>query len=56
MKSYLDNKTIDNLYNNAQSQKDIHYIFTFNITHIYINSNDIVPLVKCNKCDKNDKK
>ena len=49
MKSYLDNKTIDNLYN--KTHLDEYFIFTFNITHMYINSNDVLPLVKCNKCE-----
>ena len=49
MKSYLDNKTIDNLY--SKTHLDEYFIFTFNITHMYINSINILPLVKCNKCE-----
>jgi len=31
-----------------------NYIFTFNISNIYITSNSLIPLVKCNRCELTD--
>jgi len=48
MKSYLDRHTLDNLYKKIANNK---YIFTFNISNIYLGNTSLLPLVKCNKCD-----
>ena len=48
MKSYLDKHTLDNLYKKIANSK---YIFTFNISNIYLGNISLLPLVKCNKCD-----
>ena len=48
MKSYLDKKSLDNLYNNNNNNNKT-YIFTFNITNIYLSNSNLLPLVKCNK-------
>ena len=50
MKSYLDNLFIKEIENNKNDDK---YIFTFNISNIYFsNKNNLLPLVKCNRCEK----
>ena len=50
MKSYLDNEIIKEIENNKNDSK---YIFTFNISNIYFsNKNNLLPLVKCNRCEK----
>jgi hypothetical protein len=49
MKSYLDNVIIDMLESKIDDKK---YVFTFNISNIYFsNNNNLLPLVKCNKCE-----
>jgi hypothetical protein len=49
MKSYLDKFIIDELENKIEDNK---YIFTFNISNIYFsNNNNLLPLVKCNRCE-----
>ena len=49
MKSYLDPTIITKLENNKEN---INYNFTFNISNIYFsNNNNLLPLVKCNKCE-----
>jgi len=48
MKSYLDKQTLDILYKKLQN---IKYIFTFNISNIYLGSVSLIPLIKCNKCE-----
>ena len=49
MKSYLDPNIITKLENNKDT---INYNFTFNISNIYFsNNNNLLPLVKCNKCE-----
>jgi len=49
MKSYLDNEIIKEIENNKNDSK---YIFTFNISNIYFsNKNNLLPLVKCNRCE-----
>ena len=51
MKSYLDKLIIDELENN-NIENNKQYIFTFNISNIYFsNNNNLLPLVKCNKCE-----
>ena len=49
MKSYIDAKSIVNLYKNQHTNSK--YVFTFNITNIYCSNINLLPLVKCNKCD-----
>jgi len=53
MKSYLDNVIIDMLDNKVVNVIDNKkYVFTFNISNIYFsNNNNLLPLVKCNKCE-----
>ena len=53
MKSYLDNFIIDMLDTKIDNTlDDKKYIFTFNISNIYFsNNNNLLPLVKCNKCE-----
>jgi hypothetical protein len=48
MKSYLDRNTISML-----EQKHIGkiYMLTFNISNIYFGISNLVPLVKCNRCE-----
>ena len=49
MKSYLDKIMINELENKIEDKK---YIFTFNISNIYFsNNNNLLPLVKCNRCE-----
>ena len=49
MKSYLDKFIINELFNKIENKK---YIFTFNISNIYFsNNNNLLPLVKCNRCE-----
>jgi small nuclear ribonucleoprotein (snRNP)-like protein len=47
-KSYLDNKSINELKNNKNTNKK--YELTFNISNIYYGKNTLIPLIKCNKC------
>ena len=50
MKSYIDKQIIDTLENNSNLNNK--YIFTFNISNIYFsNNNNLLPLVKCNRCE-----
>ena len=52
MKSYLDNFIINMIDNKVNNIDDKKFIFTFNISNIYFsNSNNLLPLVKCNKCE-----
>ena len=53
MKSYLDNAIIDMLDSKIETPlDDKKYVFTFNISNIYFsNNNNLLPLVKCNKCE-----
>jgi hypothetical protein len=48
-KSYLDRKTLDDLKKSTSSKK---YIITFNISNIYFNKNNLIPLIKCNRCNE----
>jgi hypothetical protein len=48
MKSYLDKQAIDVLYKKLPNMK---YIFTFNISNIYLGNVSLIPLIKCNKCE-----
>lgn len=56
MKSYLDKQSLDmimisnNNGNNGDSGNS-NFIFTFNITNIYLSNFNIIPLIKCNKCE-----
>lgn len=47
LKSYLDKKTIVEL----EKKSNKKYIFTFNISNIYLSSNSLIPLIKCNYCE-----
>jgi len=47
LKSYLDKDIISDLENNNSKK----YIFTFNISNIYISNNSLTPLIKCNRCE-----
>jgi hypothetical protein len=49
MKSYLDKPSLDML--SASKFNNIKYIFTFNITNIYLGNVNLIPLIKCNKCE-----
>jgi len=57
MKSYLDTAIIDMLDSKIDGKidnliDDKKYIFTFNISNIYFsNNNNLLPLVKCNRCE-----
>ena len=49
MKSYLEPSMITKIETNKDN---INYNFTFNISNIYFsNNNNLLPLVKCNKCE-----
>ena len=48
LKSYLDRNTISLL---EQKVEDKKYCLTFNISNIYFGLNNLVPLVKCNRCE-----
>jgi hypothetical protein len=54
MKSYLDKPSLDMLskssFNNNNNNNN-KYIFTFNITNIYLGNVNLIPLIKCNKCE-----
>jgi hypothetical protein len=47
-KSYLDEHIITDLKQSSNEQ----YILTFNISHLYLIKNVLVPISKCNKCCK----
>ena len=47
LKSYLDKNIILDL----EKQINKKYIFTFNISNIYLNNNNLLPLIKCNRCE-----
>ena len=47
LKSYLDRQTIDDIEKKLNNK----YIFTFNISNIYFGINNIIPLIKCNRCE-----
>jgi hypothetical protein len=47
LKSYLDKNTILEL----EKQLNKKYIFTFNISNIYLCNNSLLPLIKCNRCE-----
>jgi len=47
LKSYLDKNSINELEQKLENKK---YILTFNISNIYFGNNNLIPLVKCNKC------
>ena len=49
MKSYLDKVLIEELSNKTNNNNK--YIFTFNISNIYFSNNNLLPLVKCNRCE-----
>jgi len=54
MKSYIDKQIIDTLENNSNNNSNLNnkYIFTFNVSNIYFsNNNNLLPLVKCNRCE-----
>ena len=48
MKSYLDKHSLSDLEMKFDSRS---YIFTFNISNIYFGQTNLVPLVKCNRCE-----
>ena len=47
LKSYLDKNIILEL----EKQINKKYIFTFNISNIYLSNNSLLPLIKCNRCE-----
>jgi len=47
LKSYLDKNIISEL----EKKLNKKYIFTFNISNIYFSNNNLLPLIKCNKCE-----
>ena len=47
LKSYLDKNTISEL----EKKLNKKYIFTFNISNIYLSTNSLIPLIKCNYCE-----
>jgi hypothetical protein len=47
LKSYLDK----NIINELEKKLNKKYIFTFNISNIYLSSNSLLPLIKCNRCE-----
>lgn len=48
LKSYLDGRKISEL---EAIQNNTKYIFTFNISNIYFGNVNLIPLVKCNRCE-----
>ena len=52
MKSYLDKPTLDMIISNISNISNTNYIFTFNITNIYLGNVSLIPLIKCNKCNE----
>ena len=48
LKSYLDRNTISMLEQKIEGKK---YCLTFNISNIYFGISNLVPLVKCNRCE-----
>lgn len=51
MKSYLDAKTLNNLYTHQQNNSNADITLTFNISNIYLGYTNLIPLVKCNRCE-----
>jgi hypothetical protein len=54
MKSYLDKHSLDILSTKSREisiSNNTKYIFTFNITNIYLGNVNLIPLIKCNKCE-----
>ena len=47
LKSYLDK----NIINDLEKKLNKKYIFTFNISNIYLSNNSLLPLIKCNRCE-----
>ena len=47
LKSYLDR----NIINELEKKLNKKYIFTFNISNIYLSTNSLLPLIKCNRCE-----
>jgi hypothetical protein len=47
LKSYLDKNMIFEL----EKRLDKKYVFTFNISNIYLSNNSLLPLIKCNRCE-----
>jgi hypothetical protein len=47
LKSYLDK----NIINELEKKLNKKYIFTFNISNIYLSCNSLLPLIKCNRCE-----
>ena len=47
LKSYLDR----NIINELEKKLNKKYIFTFNISNIYLSCNSLLPLIKCNRCE-----
>ena len=47
LKSYLDK----NILNELEKKLNKKYIFTFNISNIYLSCNSLLPLIKCNRCE-----
>jgi len=47
LKSYLDK----NIINELEKKINKKYIFTFNISNIYLSTNSLLPLIKCNRCE-----
>ena len=60
LKSYLDKSMITDLEDKTKGQSQSQcqsqcqnqkYIFTFNISNIYFGSSNLIPLIKCNRCE-----
>jgi hypothetical protein len=49
MKSYLDMEMIKEL---EKKLPGVNYIFTFNISNIFLGNQSYMPLIKCNRCEK----
>lgn len=47
LKSYLDKNTILEL----EKKLNKKYVFTFNISNIYLSNTSLLPLIKCNRCE-----
>ena len=51
MKSYLDARTLADLYSHQQNHSNADITLTFNISNIYLGQVNLIPLVKCNRCE-----
>ena len=52
MPNSLGKKNLDkNIINDLEKKFNKKYIFTFNISNIYLSNNSLLPLIKCNRCE-----